>query len=162
MKKIQPNFDKIKIGDTYWSCYAWDENGICHVDLDLWKVRTIRRSSRKVGPLKRISSSSPYVYIVQVNEFTWVKKKGKMTWAPVISDVFRSKFSIKGPLPFHVFTTRLQALRHQRDCLEKSIQYQQHLIAQKRNVCEEDIKELNINKRLISLVKGRITRERRK
>lgn len=116
MRKIQPNTENITVGDEYFRAYAYlddedDPNSIGHVDVDVWVVRSIRRSNRR----GYYSHNAMTVYLIQKNKFTWVKENGKSTkysWAKSISDLYRDSFILGADLPLFLFTTARQALVH--------------------------------------------------
>lgn len=164
MKKIQPNPDTLKIGDTYWECFAWADDS-CHVPLDPWVVRTIR--SPNVGKHSRLATAHKRVYLIQKNEYTWIKDGSVWRWASNIAEDHRRSFILGKELPYRIYTTRLQAARASLTWVVKRTQALKKWIAdneeswnQQELQEEQDCYDMQI--KLITQIKRRITMERNK
>lgn len=141
-----------KIGDCLVAAHAEvDDDGKCSVTTAEWVVRTIQNR-------KTLDGIQRTAFLVQRNEFTWVKEKGKSQrydWAPQIDTLWRKSHPIGGELPYGLFSTIRQALVGEIATIKATIK--RHIGWGTMTPDETKDFEDRYN-RLIAVVNGRITR----
>lgn len=145
-----------KVGDSLFSAHAeCDDTGKCSVSINEWVVRTIQ--SRKAGQ-KTGTGPALVASLIQKNEFTWVKEKGKsqqFAWAAQIDSVWRQSHPVGANPPYGLYTTKRQALVAQiASVKERTKRRQQHglVVGDELAICEAQ------DARLIAVINSRITR----
>jgi hypothetical protein len=136
-----------KVGDVLFRCLTdQEDDGRCSVSITEWVVRTIRAKD-----------GQQCAFLVEKNEFTWVKKPGKSqeyNWAASIDGLWRKTHPIGREPPFDLFSTKRQALLGEIESQTKSLKRRNMLPGTSP---EESAEELARHERLLSVLRGRIT-----
>ncbi|WP_027859755.1 hypothetical protein [Marinobacterium jannaschii] len=129
----------IKIGLVFYSVDAYfdPEKNSTTTEVSEWYVRSIRalRGTISRHGIKFRGGFQPrkYVNLTRKNAYTWVKKSrqhGDFGWASSISKYDRQQFRLGDEhLPFGLYTTKLQAAKHERSALKNLLQDSEKWIA---------------------------------
>lgn len=146
-----------KVGDILYTAYAdVEDDGKCSVCIYEWVVRTIL--NRTTGQHTFAGIPVRVATLIQKNEFTWVKKKGKsqdFDWAKPVDPFWRKSYPTGNDFPHGYYTTKRQALVAEMTRVKASMKPG----GWKDSLPEEEKKAIAENdKRLLSLVQSRITR----
>lgn len=135
------------VGDVLFQCLAdQEDDGRCSVSIGEWVVRTIRAKDGK-----------QCAFLVNKNEFTWIKNPGKSqeyNWAASIDGLWRKTHPIGGEPPFDLFSTKRQALLGEIESQKKSLKRRNTIPG---TTPEDAAAELARHERLLSVLRGRIT-----
>lgn len=163
-----------KVGSIFYSYHAWSYNdGSTEVELKEWHVRTIqcRRGTQTRYGHKRYNAdlfNEKYVNITaKVKGITWGKrsrKNGDYGWLKSIPSCYREQFMVGEPLPYGVFTTKLQALLFAIKEQEGSIERSKKYLAEETDPVEiaEWEEELRCEEKELRALKTRLTKLRKK
>ena len=157
MIKKAPSPAAIKPGRVFFAAFGWvNDEGVVETGIEEWQVRSIRRPrgslSRYGVPARPTGPISKQVYVVRKTPWTWIKRstrRGDFGWAPSITRDDRRQFTLGGPLPYGLFSTPLQAVRHELQGMERLLQ---------RNDLDDD--ERTEHERVTRALRARISRLR--
>ena len=164
---VIPSAKQCVVNAVFYSAYGYVEDGKATVGIEEWVVRSVKHAKR--SPLdKRLGVEAPLTaYMIRKTPYTWVRKtKGKdktMVWAVKINASDRQSFVVGSALPAGIFTTKLQAFKWQLGFTESTLKRckasmdDPTISDEDRQEWEEEIKS---EQKLLTLIKGMITKER--
>ncbi len=171
-RQIYP-ISKIKVGAVLYTAIAYEWKGKINLDVNEWVVRSIQKkrgSQTKYGRTVSEFARNDDVYVnitEKVQGITWgkrSKKNGDYGWLASISQQHRQSFKVGERLPYGVYTTKLAALKYALKSELESVKWYENELS---NPCDsqdvaEYTEELDEAKRLVKVIKSRITKERNK
>lgn len=165
MKRQKYPASVIKTGASLYKVVPWydDEDDKYSVDLEVWVVRSIRRKAGQVSRFGKAKHGKGTDLNQRVNitrkmeGVTWTKGE----WEKSIPDWLRKQFTVGDDLPEGYYTTAQAAFRYAKDELEENIKRGEKELADGKpnGMWASDLEH---DRRLLSLVKGRITKEKNK
>ena len=164
---------KIKVGAVLYGAMGYEWEGRIILDVNEWVVRSIQKkrgSQTRYGRAlsQAFRNDDVYVNITEkVKDITWgkrSKKNGDYGWLSSISQQHRQNFKVGERLPYGIYTTKLAALKHALKSEQESVKWYEDELS--KGVDDADVsiyqEELEEAKRIVKVIKARITKEKNK